>query len=100
MERDYFADAAFIGDSRSEGFYLYGVKRGKNLSASGLSVFNLEQKKCFSLGGTSRTALEVLSAGEYTKVYLGFGVNELGYINTDAFYEAYCQTIDAVQACQ
>ena len=100
VERDYFADAAFIGDSRSEGFYLYGVKRGKNLSASGLSVFNLDQKKCFSLGGTSCTALEVLSTGEYTKIYLGFGVNELGYISTDAFYEAYCQTIDVVRACQ
>lgn len=100
VESDYFADAAFIGDSRSEGFYLYGVKRGKNLSASGLSVFNLDQKKCFSLGGTKRTALEVLSVGEYTKVYLGFGVNELGYINTNAFYQSYCQTIDAVRTCQ
>lgn len=100
VEIDYFADAAFVGDSRSEGFYLYGVKRGKNLSASGLSVFNLKQKKSFSLNGTKRTALDVLSAGEYTKIYLGFGVNELGYINADAFYEAYCETIDAVRACQ
>lgn len=100
VENDYFADAAFLGDSRSEGFYLYGVKRGKNLSASGLSVFNLDQKKCFSLDGRKQTALEVLSAGEYTKVYLGFGVNELGYINTNAFYQSYCQTIDAVRACQ
>lgn len=100
VETDYFADAAFVGDSRSEGFYLYGVKRGKNLSASGLSVFNLNQKKSFPLNGTRHTALDVLSAGEYTKIYLGFGVNELGYINADAFYEAYCETIDAVRACQ
>ena len=100
VENDYFSDAAFVGDSRSEGFYLYGVKRGKNLSSSGLSVFNLPQKKSFSYNGTSCTALDVLSANEYAKIYLGFGINELGYINADAFYRSYCDTIDAVRACQ
>ncbi len=100
VELSYFSDAAFVGDSRSEGFYLYGVKRGKNLSSSGLSVFTFPQKKSFSVNGTRGTALEALSAKEYAKVYLGFGVNELGYINTNAFYEAYCETIDAVRACQ
>ena len=100
VESDYFADAAFVGDSRSEGFYLYGVKRGKNLSASGLSVFTFAQKKMLKIGGTYYTALGALSLKEYGKVYLGFGVNELGYINTDSFYEHYCSTIDAVRACQ
>ena len=100
VENDYFSDAAFVGDSRSEGFYLYGVKRGKNLSSSGLSVFTFTKKKAFSVGGTSYTALEALTLKEYAKVYLGFGVNELGYINTDTFYEAYCETIDAIRTCQ
>lgn len=100
VDSDYFSDAAFVGDSRSEGFYLYAVKRGKNLSSSGLSVFNLAQKKCFSINGTRSTALDVLSQKEYAKIYLGFGVNELGYINADAFYQSYCETIDAVRACQ
>ena len=100
VESDYFADAAFVGDSRSDGFYLYGVKRGKNLSSSGLSVFTFAKKKTFTIGGTGYTALEALALNEYTKVYLGFGVNELGYINTDTFYRAYCETIDAVRACQ
>lgn len=96
----YFSDAAFVGDSRSEGFYLYGVKRGKNLSASGLSVFTFADKKVFTIGGTRYTAREALSLKEYAKVYLGFGVNELGYVNTEKFYQMYCQTIDAVRASQ
>ena len=100
VDLSYFSDAAFVGDSRSEGFYLYGVKRGKNLSSSGLSVFTFPQKKSFTVNGTRCTALEALSAKEYAKVYLGFGVNELGYINANAFYQAYCETIDAVRACQ
>lgn len=100
VETDYFSDAAFVGDSRSEGFYLYGVKKGKNLASSGLSVFTFAKKKTFTIGGTSYTGLEALALNEYAKVYLGFGVNELGYINADAFYRAYCETIDAVRACQ
>ena len=100
VDMDYFADAAFVGDSRSEGFYLYGVKRGQNLSSSGLSVFNLDEKRIFSLDGTKVNALDVLRANQYQKVYLGFGINELGYINADAFYTAYCDTIDTVRSCQ
>ena len=100
VDLSYFADAAFVGDSRSEGFYLYGVKRGKNLSSSGLSVFTFAKNKAFTIGGVSYTGLEALALKEYTKVYLGFGVNELGYIDTDVFYQAYCDTIDAVRACQ
>lgn len=100
VDLSYFADAAFVGDSRSEGFYLYAVKRGKNISSSGLSVFTFSQKKVFTVNGQSRTGLEVLASKEYAKVYLGFGVNELGYVNTEKFYQAYCDTIDAVRACQ
>lgn len=100
VDPSYFSDAVFVGDSRSEGFYLYGVKRGKNLSSSGLSVFTFPNKKSFTVNGSRCTALEALSAKGYTKVYLGFGVNELGYINANAFYQAYCETIDAVRACQ
>lgn len=100
VDLNYFADAVFVGDSRSEGFYLYGVKRGKNLSSSGLSVFTFTTKKAFSVNGTRVTAPEALSLKQYAKVYLGFGVNELGYINADAFYRAYCDTVNAVRACQ
>lgn len=100
VDLSYFSDAAFVGDSRSEGFYLYGVKRGKNLSSSGLSVFTFATKKSFTVDGTRCTALQALSSKEYAKVYLGFGVNELGYINTEKFYQMYCDTIDAVRACQ
>lgn len=100
VELDYFSDAAFVGDSRSEGFYLYGVKRGKNLSSSGLSVFTFTQKKSFVVNGVSRSALGALDAGDYSKIYLGFGVNELGYVNTEKFYQNYCRTIDSVRACQ
>jgi lysophospholipase L1-like esterase len=100
VDMSYFSTAAFVGDSRSEGFYLYAVKRGKNLSSSGLSVFTFTQKKAFTIGGKRYTGLQALALKDYERVYLGFGVNELGYVNTEKFYKNYCATIDAVRACQ
>lgn len=101
VDNSYFSDAAFVGDSRTEGFYLYsGVKQGRALCASGLSVFNLDKKTVLTSGGKSYTLPEALALTSYKKIYLGFGVNELGYISHDAFYQAYCRTIDTVRALQ
>lgn len=101
VETNFFADAAFVGDSRMEGFYLYsGIKKGKKLTATGLSVFNLNEKPVLTGAGTHYTLPEALSLAQYTKIYLGFGINELGYINENAFYRAYCQTIDMVRSHQ
>lgn len=101
VETDFFADAAFVGDSRMEGFYLYsGIKKGKKLTATGLSVFNLNEKAVLTGAGTHYTLPEALSLTQYAKIYLGFGINELGYINENTFYTAYCQTIDMVRSHQ
>jgi len=101
VENDFFADAAFVGDSRMEGFYLYsGIKKGKKLATTGLSVFNLDKKTVLSSGGAHYTLPQALSLTQYANIYLGFGINELGYINENAFYTAYCQTIDTVRSLQ
>lgn len=95
VDVDYFADAAFVGDSRTEGFWLYsGVKQGKLLSATGLTVFSVDKKIAF---GTSQTVLQALTGGSFGKIYLAFGLNELGYIDTDSFVQTYCQLIDTIR---
>ena len=101
VDNDYFQDAAFIGDSRTDGFMLYsGIGCGENLSSNGLSIFKLEEKKAVTIDGTKYTLLEALALKEYGKVYLSLGINELGYYNDQGFYEAYCRAIDAIRACQ
>lgn len=101
VDRDYFADAAFVGDSRTEGFWLFsGIKQGTKLTCDGLSVFTLTEKKALTIDGTSYTLLEALALQDYGKVYLCLGINELGYRNDQHFYEEYCRAIDAVRACQ
>ena len=45
MEESYFDDAAFVGDSRIDGFRLYsGIKNGEFIVHTGLSIFQVEKK--------------------------------------------------------
>ncbi|MCI8869127.1 MAG: hypothetical protein HFF39_01040 [Lawsonibacter sp.] len=101
VENSYFEDAAFIGDSRTDGFLLYsGIGCGENLTSNGLSIFRLAEKKVLKIDGQSYTLLEALALKQYGKVYLSLGINELGYYNDKGFYQAYCDAIDAIRAAQ
>lgn len=101
VEGDYFADAAFIGDSRSDGFMIYsGVKGAENLTYNGLSIFKLESKQCFKRDGKQMTALEALGRKQYGKVYLSLGINELGYYDDKGYYEGYLRAIDQIREIQ
>jgi lysophospholipase L1-like esterase len=101
VENDYFADAAFVGDSRTDGFLIYsGIGCGKNLTSNGLSIFQLESKKVLTIDGVSYTLMEALALEQYGKVYLSLGVNELGYFDDEGFYRSYCQAIDDIRALQ
>ena len=101
MDNSYFDDAAFVGDSRTDGFMLYsGVGTGKGFTSNGLSIFKLAEKKALTIDGKDYTLLEALELGQYGKVYLCLGVNELGIYKDDAFYESYCQAIELIRQAQ
>lgn len=101
VDNSYFADAAFVGDSRTDGFMLYsGVGTGKGFTSNGLSIFKLAEKKALTIDGKDYTLLEALELGQYGKVYLCLGVNELGIYKDDAFYESYCQAIELIRQAQ
>ena len=101
VDNSYFADAAFVGDSRTDGFLIYsGIGCGENLTSNGLSIFKLAEKKAIKRDGVSYTLLEALALKEYGKVYLSLGVNELGVYDDEGFYQAYCDAIDAIRAAQ
>lgn len=97
----YFEDAAFVGDSRTDGFMLYsGIACGKNLTSNGLSIFRLADKKVLIIENEEYTLLEALALEEYRKVYLSLGINELGIYQDDHFYESYCDAIDQIRRLQ
>ena len=101
VDNSYFADAAFIGDSRTDGFLIYsGIGCGKNLTSNGLSIFKLKEKKVLTIDGQKYTLLEALALEQYGKVYLSLGVNELGYNNDKGFYQSYRDAIETIRQIQ
>lgn len=102
-QADWFSDAAFIGDSRTDGLKLYSgiTPDAVFLGSTGLTVYDvLNDKKVIRSGKEKISVLDALSQGSYGKVYISLGVNELGYYDPEGFAEAYGQVIDAIQECQ
>lgn len=101
VDNRYFEDAAFVGDSRTDGFLLYsGIGTGENLTSNGLSIFRLADRKALTIGEERYTLLEALALKEYGKVYISLGINELGYNDDDGFYRSYCGAIDEIRRVQ
>jgi len=89
VEDAYFADAVFLGDSRTDGLRLYsGLKEGTFLCLTGATVESVFTKAAWKLeNGTQVPLLDALAQQECSKIYLMLGVNELGWAGTDIFRE-------------
>ena len=98
VDDGYFADAAFIGDSRTQGLRLYsGLKDTNWLCSVGLTVETAATEK-FSVADGKYTALDALGVLKPAKVYIMLGLNELGWKSADIFIEKYAAIIDAALA--
>lgn len=100
-DRDaWFSDAVFIGDSRVEGFRLYSgvTPEAAFLDHTGLTVYEVKEgKRVIRRGDQKVSVLEALSGGDYGKVYLALGVNELGYFDPEGFAATYGEVVESVR---
>ena len=82
VEMEWFEDAAFVGDSRTEGLQLFsGLRAGDFFWGKGMNVFKAvdRETKVVRQGEETLSILEALERKEYAKVYIMIGINELGY---------------------
>lgn len=100
VEDTYFSDAAFLGDSRTQGFFLYsGLKEGSGFYAVGATVESVFSKAAWEEPDGKRVPLlDALAEVECGKVYIMLGVNELGWTKVESFRERYAAVIDRVRA--
>lgn len=100
VEDSYFDDAAFIGDSRIDGFRLYsGITNGEFIVHTGLSVFQVDTRN-ITYKGKKMKVMDALGKGEYKKVYVSLGVNELGMHNDQGYYDHFAKLVDDIRAQQ
>lgn len=99
---EWFADAVFVGDSRTDGLRLYGGIKGADfLCYKGLSVFEvMENKQTIRTQAGTVSVLQALEQKSYGKVYLMLGLNELGYNNDQAFADTYEAVVDKLLELQ
>lgn len=82
VEDTHFENAAFLGDSRTEGLQLFGgLYYGDFFWARGMTVFRVDDPNyaIFDVDGEMLTMIGALSQKEYDSIYIMVGVNELGY---------------------
>ncbi len=99
VEDSYFDDAVFIGDSRTEGFFLNaGPGDSRAYAYRGLTVETVMTKPVVYQDGVKCSAIDALRATSFSKVYIMLGINEIGWVYSDVFIEKYVALIDEIRS--
>ena len=104
VEDDYFADAVFIGDSRTVGMFEYGgIEDITTFYAStGLSIYRIFNAKIIKVEGQRAkiTIKEALQDKQFAKIYLMLGINEIGTGDIDGFVRKYAEVLEELKELQ
>lgn len=104
VEEDYFDDALFIGDSRTQGMLEYGglEDRATFYCQTSLTVYDLfkKDKPFVKEGGRKLTLTEALTQRQFGKIYLMVGINEMGTGTPESFFEEYARAVYRIQQLQ
>ena len=99
VQDSYFANALFLGDTRVQCLDLYGVGNFKTLLyGTSINVSNALSYDCKSSDGTDGTPNDKVLLNDYDKIYLNFGINELGWPNSDSFATNYRLLVEELKA--
>lgn len=97
----WFDDAAFIGDSRTEGLALYdGLGNASYYAHKGLMVSTVDSEPAVRVGGKKVSVMQALRRKKFKKIYIMLGVNELGWSSSKTFVEEYGKLVDEIKKCQ
>lgn len=101
-EEKYYKNTAFVGDSRTQGLQINaGIKSPDFFAGRGLNVRNVRENKIIkNKKGKLVTVIEALKDKDYQKIYICYGINELGWPYPNIFAEEYKKTIKEIQKIQ
>ena len=100
VSEEYFEDAVFVGDSRTEGLKMFGgPQNAKYYASNGLKVDTVFTRPVIKTAtGDKVTVIEALrQTAPFKKVYIMLGINELGWAYSDLFIEKYGEVIDEIK---
>ena len=96
---EFFSDACFIGNSLVDGLSYYSeIDAAAFYSTTGMTVISANSKYDFySPIGTYETAVGAAASGDYSKVYIELGINEIG-MDVSRFKAYYARIIERLQS--
>lgn len=95
---DYFDDAVFIGDSRTEGFFINtGLSNATFYVYKGLTVDTAFTKSVIKKDGQLLSVMDALKSTEFSKVYIMLGINETGWLYNQPFKDKYGDILDSIR---
>lgn len=98
VDDSYFSDSLFIGDSRTDGLWLYSTPGDcKHYSAQSMTIFDIMDSDLDAYGYTGLRAL--LQGMRFGKIYIMLGINECGY-DTDVFADEYRKVVEEIRSYQ
>lgn len=103
VDEDYFGDACFIGDSRELGFGMYSQLDNITVYAEkGIQIYKAATKAFISTPEGKITIAQALeqNQGRFGKVYIMFGLNEMGWGDDETLDEYYYNLIDYIKQTQ
>ena len=97
----WFDDAIFIGDSRTEGLFLYSgiaeVTKATPYAIRGFTTFDILGNEKFKIGSKYVTAIEKIKDNpDFSKAYINLGVNELTPDGSGEFIKRYNEIVCAI----
>ena len=98
----YFYDALFLGDSRTDGLFLYstpGDCKHYPYPATSMTIFKIMDAEDDDQRYGFKTTRDLLQGMHFGKIYLMFGINECGY-DTGYFAEEYESVINEIRSYQ
>lgn len=104
VEDDYFADALFLGDSRTVGMKEYGGLGdiATFYASTGMTIYKLFDAEIVELPDQSEklTIEEALQHQSFAKIYIMVGINEMGTGTLERFVETYKAAVEHLQELQ
>jgi lysophospholipase L1-like esterase len=95
VDVSYLDDAAFLGDSITEGMTIHNPSNAVIVSATSMSTYGVAAKPIDKFDGM--TLLDKLNSLGSRKIYVMLGANEIGGSNLDVFITRYGDIIDSIK---
>ena len=96
---DYFSDAVFIGSSRLDGILAYGGEPAcaGRFAYTSLNVSSVFTRNVVESENGTKTIAEALKNVSFSKCYIEFGINEVGWPYPSVFEKDYKKLIDYIR---